>query len=395
MARLDVAVVGGGIGGLTAALALAARGHAVTVLERRTAFSEVGAGLQLSPNASRVLVDLGLGPALARAAAEPERAVVRRLRTGRVVGEMALGAAMRARFGAPYLVARRADLQTVLLDAVRARPDVRLLVGRTLLETAEEGVRVALTVGRSGSGRERLSADLVVAADGWRSALRGGLEGRAPGRPASGWAAWRALVPRSAAPGSLAGEETGLWLGPGRHVVHYPVGGGREINLVAVMKGDAGADWDAPGDPATLRAAFADAAPPLAALLSAPTAWLVRPLAERPVARPMARGRIALLGDAAHPVLPYLAQGAALAIEDAAVLARLLDREDEVPTALAAYARQRAPRARRVQRAAARNGRAYHAGALVGAVRDRIMRRLGPDGMLARYAWLYGWTPDA
>ena len=353
-----------------------------------------------------MLADLGLGPALRRAAAEPPGGAVRALTTGRRIGGVALGEAMRARFGAPYLVAHRAALQTLLLDAVRARPGLRLLVGReaTALEDGPE--RAVLTL--AGTGRsETLEADLVVAADGVRSRLRAGLDARPLRYP--GLAAWRALVPRAAVPDALAHGETGLWLGRGRHVVHYPLAGGDLVNVVAVRpevlrpevlrpegsRPDAPRDegWSAPGDPDDLRRAFADAAPPLRDLLGTAEAWGVWALADRPAARPMARGRLALVGDAAHPVLPFLAQGAALAIEDAAVLAHALAREPGVPAALAAYDRARRGRAARVQEAARRNGRAYHAGRLVAAARDLAMARLGPDGMSARYAWLYGWTP--
>jgi salicylate hydroxylase len=178
-------------------------------------------------------------------------------------------------------------------------------------------------------------------------------------------------------------------------VVHYPIAGGAQVNVVAVEASREPLEgWSAPGDPAAIRARYADAAEPLRALIGAPEAWLRWSLHELPV-RAMARGALALVGDAAHPVLPFLAQGAALAIEDAAVLAACLRGADTIPAALARYSAERVPRVARVQAAARRNGRIYHAGWPVAPARNLVMRRRSPQAMTESYAWLYGWRPPA
>lgn len=392
MASPTALVVGAGIGGLAASLALSRRGFAVTLVERRTRLTEIGAGLQLSPNASRILTGLGLDAALRRVAVEPERVVIRRVASGREIGTMALGSFVRERFGAPYRVLLRADLQTMLLDAVRASPDVRLVVGRTCTGVAATRNAAEVTVETASGAWETLRADIAVGADGLNSTVRRAWDARSP--TYQGAVAWRATLPREAVPEALRRDETGLWLGPGCHVVHYPVEGGRVLNLVAVLAGPAPSAERPVGGPPGLSALRARAAEPLAAILATEAEWTPWPLHDLPAGR-MAQGRIALLGDAAHPVLPYLAQGAALAIEDAAVLADVLAGAggQDPARALRRYARLRRRRARQVQGQARRNGAVYHAGALVAFARDSVIAALGPRRMTERYAWLYGWAP--
>lgn len=393
MAADTAVIVGAGIGGLSAALALSARGCRVTLVERRTRLTEIGAGLQLSPNASRILNGFGLENALRRVASEPERVVIRRIESGRRVGEVALGPYMRERFGAPYLVILRAELQTLLLDAVRACAEVRLMIGRNAIAVDDGSEAAEVVVENATGARESLRGDVVIGADGLRSTIRASWDKRAP--VYRGSTAFRATLSRDDAPDALRREETGLWLGPGHHVVHYPIASGRIINVVAVLAAPepAGEDSEFRGS-ASLTSVRQHAPAPLGDLLAAAQDWSAWPLYDLPVRR-MARGRIALVGDAAHPVLPFLAQGAALAIEDAAVLARCLGGQDGPARALRRYEKLRRARAERVQVEARRNGRTYHAGALVGFARDRVMGVLGPQRMAERYAWLYGWSPDS
>lgn len=391
MTGRTLAIVGAGIGGLTAALTLARQGHKVSIVERRTGFTEVGAGLQLSPNASRILLDLGLGPALRRVVTEPDRVVIRSLRSGREIGRIALGTFMRERFDAPYWVVHRADLQTLLLDAVRSLPNIRLIMGRTVESIADGPDQVSLAMVSANRAREALTVDAIIGADGVWSKIRQALGDRDEPNFRNA-IAWRTTIDREAAPAELTGNETGLWLGTQGHVVHYPIAGGKLINIVAIEKSAAPVEgWSAPGHGEALLSHYRSAAPALRGLLGEAREWLRWSLFDHPAGR-LARGRIALLGDAAHPVLPFLAQGAALAIEDAAALGALLgDPQADIAQSFRTYEEKRRGRVRQVQDHARRNDRIYHAGGLIAFGRDQIIRHLGPKGMTDRYAWLYGY----
>ncbi len=388
-----VLIAGAGIGGLTLALALSRRGRDVVILERRTRLEEEGAGIQLSPNASRVLIDLGLGKPLSRIAGEPRRLSVRNGRSGDVLASAPLGDAMRERYGAPYCVVHRADLQLLLLDAVRAATHVRLHFGREVDGVSQEATSVVVSTS-SATGMEKLRGSALVGADGLRSrtAVLLGDAGKPEFR---GYAAWRGTLPPDAAPAGISRSETGLWLGPGAHLVHYPIKAGRMINVVAVVQSPIGdPDWSREGDADVVGARFKTWAAPVRELLQAVDRWRVWSLFDRPARKHWCDGRVGLLGDAAHPVLPFLAQGGALAIEDAAVLAARLTQSNDVAAAFRTYEAERKPRTRRVQEAARANGRTYHLGFPFAAARDLVIRRAG-EKLTDRYDWLYGWTPPA
>ncbi|SFJ30801.1 salicylate hydroxylase [Bosea sp. OK403] len=385
-----ILIAGAGIGGLTAAIALARRGIAVTLAEKRTGFGETGAGLQLSPNAGRVLAALDLGFAMKRVGVTADRLVIRRWRNGAEIASMPMTVASA---DVPFRVLKRSDLHMLLLDAARQLPNIRLVVGRGLQEIAQTQDGITATLVSDAGQVETVQALGAVGADGLWSRLRE-LSGDTAPPTFTGFEAWRTVVPAGS---DKPPAEITLHLGAGRHAVHYPVANRREINLVVVREAkEAREGWSREGDARLLASHLAGAAPDLLRLAGGAGPWQVWSLFDRTPAV-MAQGRIALLGDAAHPVLPFFAQGAALAIEDAAVLAHELvthlerDGASGVPAAMATYAKARAERVARVQATSRSNGRAYHLGRPWSLGRDLVMRRLGPDGMRRRYDWLYDW----
>lgn len=384
----DILVAGGGIGGLAAAYALAHKGAQVTLLEQSSEFGEVGAGIQLGPNVVRILEAWGLGEALRGVAAFPECLRVRNAMNGAVLGELPMGQAMVQRYGASYVTIARADMHGLLLDAVRRQGKVHLHLSSevTRVDQDEHAVRVQTLT-------QNFHAPVLVGADGVWSRLR--KEVVDDGAPrVTGHLAFRALVPQADLPEKLRSKVVTAWLGRDFHVVQYPVRRGEWLNVVAIVHGHVYGDpkhWDHSANAAELRTRLAGATKALRDLVHAIPNWRLWALSDRPPMRSAsehARGRIALLGDAAHPMRPYLAQGAGMAIEDADTLARVLDANpDDVPAALQSYANLRWQRNARVQARAIRNGEIFHLRGPMQVGRDLSLRLLGEK--LLDVPWLY------
>jgi salicylate hydroxylase len=392
-----IVVAGAGIGGLTASLALAAQGFRVVVLEKAERLEEAGAGLQLSPNASRILVDLGLQPRLAARAVTPDAISIMSARAGGEIARLPLGEAASFRAGAPYWVVHRADLQAALADHVNDNPDIDLRLG-CQFEDVTAHAKGLTVVQRRGLTRHQELATALVGADGIWSAVRHHLFPEVQPR-FSGLIAWRGTLDATQLPREHTSPRVQLWMGPNAHLVAYPISGARQINVVAVLPGTWNRPgWSAPGEIGEIKAAFAASNWPGRArmMIGAVDDWRKWALFTVPEGSQWTDGAIALLGDAAHAMLPFAAQGAGMAIEDAAVLANCLgeaagESTAAIPAALKRYARLRRGRVMRIQRTARRNGSVYHLKGAAALARDLFIRSIGPRQMLARQDWIYDW----
>ncbi|MFN3819054.1 FAD-dependent oxidoreductase [Blastomonas sp.] len=390
---MRILIIGAGIAGLAAALPLARKGHEVRVLERADGLHEVGAGLQLGPNAMRVLGQLGVADSVAAAGQCPQAITLRDGRSAREILKIPLGDTALRRWGARYVAVHRADLVTILHAALEAAQPGALVTGCAVEQIDADGAAVVTAEGQT------LTADLVIGADGIHSRVREHLFGKDSAR-FTGHVAWRALIAVTKDDPAAPPAGVGAWLGPRRHAVTYRVRPGL-VNFVGVTEQSDWREegWNLPGDPDRLRAEFAgwDAITRLLARVEAPLRWALH---DRKPMRAWHRGRAVLIGDACHPMLPFLAQGAAMGIEDGATLAELLPMapgDAEVETALTRFFALRQPRTARVQAHARANGVDFHAGNPLATLAMRLplgrAAAARPDAVMARWDWLYGGGP--
>jgi salicylate hydroxylase len=390
--RPHILIAGAGIGGLAAALALIKRGYRVSVIEQARELAELGAGVQISANGAHALFSLGLEPALQKVWCEPAGKEIRLWSTGETWKLFDLGAVSRQRYGAPYFMIHRGDLHRILLDAVQAAaPDAITLNARVSgFEQDGGGVTVICEDGR------RIAGDALIGADGVHSRIRNALFGEMPAR-FTGLLAWRGLIPMERLPERLRRPVGTNWVGPGGHVVHYPLRGGELMNFVGTAERD---DWRVESwtERGTTDEAMNDFRGWNADVLTlirnieAPFKWAL--LGREPLER-WTIGRVTLLGDAAHPTLPMMAQGANMAIEDGVVLARCLDAHADRPIALQAYEAARRERTARLVRAANDNASRFHNPALGNA--EGAARYVDTEWQEAkvkqRYDWVFEYDP--
>ena len=387
-------IVGGGIGGLAAALACAEKGAKPLLIERAKQFSEVGAGIQMGPNVTRTLFSWGLEKPLNEFIFAPQNLHVRDAVSGQTLGTLRLGQRSLEKYGAPYVTVHRADLHQVLLQKVLSTgvADLKLQTELDFLREDNDGMNVQvrdLQTGQTGA----IKTQALVGADGLWSDARNYVVPKTPPR-VTGLVAYRALLPMKALPEALRQHNVMVWVGQRMHAVLYPVKGGQFLNMVVIVQGHSPetlVDWDHDANKNDLMRALGNIHANLKDVLDAVPAWRLWPLCDRPPllsASQMAKGRIALLGDAAHPMRPFLAQGAGMAIEDAAALAACWARA-ELPLIerWQLYANMRWARNARVQERSIRNGHIFHMQAPLRWGRDLAMRLMGES--LMDVPWLY------
>ncbi len=386
MLQLNVIIVGAGVGGLVAALCCARKGYSVRILEQ-TGGEDLGAGIQLSPNCTRVLHDLGFASELERHGCLPEAIEIRDWQTGHLISSKVLGESIRRGTGYPYYHMSRTDLTQLLRDKVEEEPRIQMHCDTRVDDFEQQAGKVQVS-----SGEEKFEGDVLLGAEGLHSTIKDKLLGST--RPRfTGNLAWRATFPAAQLPPGLISPVAALWWGPKKHFVFYPIAGGELVNCVGVVEKTVWQDesWMTHGEPGELRQDFAGWHKDIEVLIDHMDSsncykWALydrEPLAHWSV------GQATLLGDACHPTLPFLAQGAAMAIEDAAVLAICLHKAMSVEEALQHYEALRMDRTARVQAESRRNGHIFHMSGIFAKMRNLV----ASTAIANRFDWIYGYDP--
>ena len=389
-ARRTIQIAGAGIAGLTAALLLNARGYRIEVHEKAAGFETIGAGIQISPNAMHVLASLGLERQLKTYATIPASVIVHSARNAEQLSRMPLGSAAAKRYGQPYLVIHRADLHSVLASACHNNPDIDVNMASEVVDAASHPNGTTVLV-KSGASLKEVHGAALIGADGiWSHVRKSALD--LPPAVDSGYCAWRALLTTDSFEQSIV-DNTNVWLAPNAHMVTYPVRNGRNINAVIITKG---IDKDLPKNRVhdELMKRTEKFHPSLKEMIAGNTNWSAWPVYETQDFSSMADQSIALIGDAAHAMLPFAAQGAAMAIEDAAVLAKHLTPNCDIEAALDAFQNERMPRIRKTMKLARKNGGLFHLSWPMSTFRNIGMTMLPQKSMLARQDWLFDWKVD-
>ena len=385
-AASPILIAGAGIAGLAVALGLARAGQPVCLLEKRQVLNETGAGIQIGPNGVKALAWLGVRAAVEVNAFQPNRLSLFQASSDVRLTTLPLAS---GRHGAPYLTLLRKDLQSALLNVVMASSGVTLTPGFEVadIETIDGQVMVRSADGRTANG------SALIGADGLWSRVRREISPLAP-RP-TGYTAYRAVIPRQDLPPAFDAPDVGLRLSRNVHVVHYPVSGGGALNVVAVVAGkSASQDWDEPGSLGDLTPFLAGCSAGLSGLLKRAPEWRRWPLFDLPKLSRWHSGRVVLTGDAAHPVLPFLAQGAVMALEDAVAMGQCVAAAGGfTPAVFERFASLRRGRTERLARAARANGKTYHFSGVMGLARDSVLRSTPPWLLIRGYDWLYGFDP--
>jgi len=388
--ELPVLVAGGGIGGLAAALALVRRGFAVKVLEQSPEIGEIGAGMQLGPNAFSAFDALGVGPQARSRAVYTDCLVMHDAIDEFEVGRVPTGEAFRQRFGNPYAVIHRVDAHQSLLEGVRESPRVQFLTSTRVERIEQAGDRVA-AIDQHGRVHE---GQALVGADGVKSVVRQQYVGD-PAR-VTGHVVYRAVVDRADFPEDLRWNAASIWVGPDCHLVHYPLRGGEQYNVVVTFHSRGSEEWGVKeGSREEVQSYFREVCPRARQLIDLPKSWKRWATADREPIATWSFGRATLLGDAAHPTTQYMAQGACMALEDAVTLGEALRvHGNRFEPAFDLYQRSRVARTARIVLSSREMGRIYHAKGVERLVRNDLWRGRTPERFYDALEWLYGWKVE-